>query len=243
MGLLDWIDDRVRDVSDLFTSVYDKGTSFSHFLANSFGVPDWVMNPSDSLFSSLNYFYPEGNNPSFVTDAISSLSNSPVAVQEGVDTVASAIKDSALNGTNESPSALLSDDASDYFKFLFETSEEAARHQAQRNELAAYQAYQRSEEAADNALRRARELRQTQFQDAVSSLKAAGLNPVLAASGGLGGFSTTAPQANAPASSSSAANGINGADLLSAIAQILSASGNLLKGLNPTEIVKNFFYK
>lgn len=165
---------------------------------------------------------------------LSSIGNSPYAVQAAADAV-----NSAMNGSNESSSADTSFNWGDYFAQLYETEEEAARNQAQRNEEAAYQAYLRSEVAAENAMKRARELRQTQYQDAVFSLKAAGLNPVLAASGGISGSSTTAPQANAPSSSSSAAGGINITDLLTALGSIVSSAGNLLKGLNPANIMSS----
>lgn len=128
-----------------------------------------------------------------------------------------------------------------WLESLFNTAEQSAINQARRNEDAAYAAWQRSEQAADSALRRARELRQTAYQDAVSSLKAAGLNPVLAASGGISGSAVTAPQANAPASSSGLAQGINGADLLTAIAAIISSAGNLMKGISsflPTTLIR-----
>lgn len=129
-----------------------------------------------------------------------------------------------------------------WLETLFNTSEQSAALQWQRNENSARNAYVRSELAADNALRRARQLRQSYYQDVVNSLKAAGLNPVLAAQNGISGASTTAPQANAPSATSSIASGINGADLLSAIAAIISASGNLMKGISsflPTNIISN----
>lgn len=68
---------------------------------------------------------------------------------------------------------------SQYLSELFETSENAALKQAQRNEEAAVNAWKRSEQSAEAAARRARDLRKTAYQDAVSSLKAAGLNPAL----------------------------------------------------------------
>lgn len=129
-----------------------------------------------------------------------------------------------------------------WLETLFNTSEQSAALQWQRNENSARNAYVRSELAADNALRRARQLRQSYYQDVVNSLKAAGLNPVLAAQNGISGASTTAPQANAPSATSSIASGINGADLLSAIAAIITASGNLMKGISsflPTNIISN----
>lgn len=127
----------------------------------------------------------------------------------------------------------------EYMGELFETSETAAKNQMERNELLAENAWKRSELAADAAALRARELRQTAYQDAVKSLKAAGLNPVLAAGGGISGSAVTAPQANAPAASSGMADGLNAADLLSAVASLLSGAGNLVKGLNPVSSVMN----
>lgn len=131
-----------------------------------------------------------------------------------------------------------------WWEEMFQTAETAAINQANRNEEAAYAAYLRSEQAADNAYKRARNLRKSQYLDAVESLKAAGLNPVLAASNGISGSSTTAPQANAPASSSSAASGIDGASLLQAIAAIVSSAGNLMKGISsflPSQYVSTIF--
>lgn len=149
--------------------------------------------------------------------------NSPVAAQEAADLTKAEFGDVSWIGS------------------LFETAEQAAVEQARRNEEAAVAAWRRSEQAADSALNRARELRQTAYQDAVDSLKAAGLNPVLAASGGISGSAVTAPQANAPSSSSGLAQGINGADLLTAIASIISSAGSLMKGISsflPTTLIK-----
>lgn len=125
-----------------------------------------------------------------------------------------------------------SDLSDSWWNDLYETAEKAAQNQAERNERSAVAAYERSERAAENAMNRARQLRQTAYQDAVASLKAAGLNPVLAAGGGISGSATTAPQANAPSSSSGMASGLNAADLLTAIASIITSSGNLMKGIS-----------
>lgn len=130
----------------------------------------------------------------------------------------------------------LGSDLSEYLSELFETSENAAKKQAERNETAAVNAWLRSERAADAALQRARSLRRTSYQDAVSSLKAAGLNPVLAAHGGISGSAVTAPQANAPASQSGMADGLNAADLLMAIAALLSGAGSLIGSISPKRI-------
>lgn len=127
-------------------------------------------------------------------------------------------------------------DLKQYLSEIFETSENAARLQADRNEVAAVNAWRRSEEAAESAMNRARRLRQTAYQDAVDSLKSAGLNPVLAAGGGISGSAVTAPQANAPASSSSMADGLNAADLLQSIAAMLSGAGSLLGSILPRRV-------
>lgn len=121
----------------------------------------------------------------------------------------------------------------DYIRDLFETSEIAAVKQAQRNEEAAINAWKRSEESAQRAAARTRELRSTAYQDAVSSLKAAGLNPVLAASGGISGGSVTAPMAQAPAASSNMAEGLKGADLLNFLVNYIGAASKLIDAILP----------
>lgn len=145
--------------------------------------------------------------------------------------------DAFHSGADASEASEMLGNFGDYLGELFETSETAARNQAIRNEEAAYNAWQRSEKAADAALQRARSLRSTAYQDAVSSLKAAGLNPVLAAGGGISGSAVTAPQANAPAASSGMADGLNAADLLLAIASLLSGAGSLIGSINPKRII------
>lgn len=126
-----------------------------------------------------------------------------------------------------------------YFSQLFETEANAAKIQAESNEAAAVNAWKRSELAADAALARARKFRQTSALDNVQALKAAGLNPVLAAGGGFSGSAVTAPQANAPASSSSKADGLNAADLLTAIAALLGGAGSLIGSLSPKRIISD----
>lgn len=69
---------------------------------------------------------------------------------------------------------------------------------------------------ADLAVERARELRRTQYLDAVEGLRAAGLNPVLAAGGGIGSSSSVAPMAT-----SSAAQGTRAVDMISSLALLL----------------------
>lgn len=73
-------------------------------------------------------------------------------------------------------------------------------------------------EEADLAVERARELRRTQYIDAKEGLEAAGLNPVLAAGGGIGGSSSVAPMAT-----SSAAQGTRAVDVISSLAMLLQA--------------------
>ena len=119
------------------------------------------------------------------------------------------------------------------FENLFETSETAAEKQALRNEQAAINAWQRSELAADRAAARTRELRSTAYQDTVASLKAAGLNPVLAASGGISGGSVTAPMAQAPAASSNMAEGMKAADLLQFLVNYVGSISKLLDAAVP----------
>lgn len=73
-------------------------------------------------------------------------------------------------------------------------------------------------EEADLAVERARELRRTQYIDAVQGLRAAGLNPVLAAGGGIGSSSSVAPMAT-----SSAAQGTRAVDVISSLALLLQS--------------------
>lgn len=117
------------------------------------------------------------------------------------------------------------------FTNLFETSETAAVNQAQRNEAAAVEAWKRSEQSADRALQRTRELRQTAYQDAVASLKAAGLNPVLAASNGISGSSVTAPMASTSSSQSGMADGLKAADVLALISNYVSSVKSMMTSL------------
>jgi len=157
-----------------------------------------------------------------LTHPFKTVTNSPEVV--------SAIKGTVSDVLN--PAGNFEADIPGWIETLFENSEQAASKQWERNENSARWAYQRSEAAADAAMQRARQLRQTAYQDAVDSLKAAGLNPVLAAGGGISGSAVTAPQGSAPSASSGMASGVNGAELLSAIAAIISSSGNLLKGIS-----------
>lgn len=153
--------------------------------------------------------------------------------------VVAGIKSAFHSPEDTSEAAAFLGNAASYLGELMETEQNAAKIQAESNEEAAVNAWRRSELAADAAARRARELRRTSYQDAVASLRAAGLNPVLAAGAGISGSAVTAPQANAPASSASKADAINGADLLTAIASLLSGAGSLIKGLNPVTAVTN----
>lgn len=195
----------------------NEDNDFSRFLTTPFGSRDGL-----SLSSMFPIFAPLLGSDQ--ADPSMSSVNTPAAVREADDVVRAEYGD-------------MSDD---WFSELFETAENAALKQAERNERSAVAAYERSEQAADNALKRARDFRQTAYQDAVASLKAAGLNPVLAAGGGISGSSTTAPMANAPASSSGMASGMNAADLLTAIAVIVSGAGNLMKGISsflPSQVI------
>lgn len=107
------------------------------------------------------------------------------------------------------------------------------------NEAEAQREFNREE--ADRAVERARELRQTQYQDAVSSLKAAGLNPVLAAGGGIGGSSSATPMAT-----SSAAQGTRAVDVISSVALLLQALtggiGDIAEALGSHKTVVNKTY-
>lgn len=93
-----------------------------------------------------------------------------------------------------------------------------------------------NEAEADRAMQRARELRKTAASDYVEGLKAAGLNPVLAAGSGFNLSSNVAPQAT-----SSAAQGTRAVDFVSALAAllqgvggVLSGSGSLVHAMSPT---------
>ena len=93
-----------------------------------------------------------------------------------------------------------------------------------------------NEAEAEKAMARARELRKTAASDYVEGLKAAGLNPVLAAGSGFNLSSNIAPQAT-----SSAAQGTRAVDFVSALAAllqgvggVLSGSGSLVHAMSPT---------
>lgn len=243
------LDPETRSLFESVLSDYDPVDSVSSPSSHPFldSVNSWLGNVTD--FFSGRWLARRAKNAAI--DAVSS-TNSPAAVNDVVSTVSDLIPPPSDSAAAPSDSAAPSSDSAaptedfeadipGWITSLFETSEQAAVSQWQRNENSARWAYARSEAAADRALERARQLRQTYYQDAMQSLKDAGLNPVLAAGGGIGGASTTSIQANAPSASSSMASGINGADLLSAIAAIITASGNLMKGISsflPTSILK-----
>lgn len=140
---------------------------------------------------------------------------------------------STMGGVMETLDNLREDDLLDYAGNLFQTDADAALDQASVNDMLSEAAWQRSEESADRAVARARELRQTYAADLMKGYQDAGLNPVLAASGGFGGVSSSAPQGTSQAATSSKADGLNAANLMQAIASILSGAGSLIGGLNP----------
>lgn len=164
---------------------------------------------------------------SMIGDAMRATAGKAKDVLNGIHSPSDATD---LNGLiNDQTGGLLKD-----FENLFETSETAAVNQAQRNEAAAVEAWKRSEQSAERAMKRTRELRQTAYQDAVASLKAAGLNPVLAASNGISGSSATAPMASAASSQSGMAEGLKAADILSVLSNYVSSVKSLLSGFVPS---------
>jgi hypothetical protein len=140
---------------------------------------------------------------------------------------------STMGGITDTLDTLREEDLLDYAGNLFQTDADAALDQASVNDMLSEAAWKRSEESADRAMRRARELRQTYAADLMKGYKDAGLNPVLAASGGFGGVSSSAPQGTSQAATSSKADGLNAANLMQAIASILSGAGSLISGMNP----------
>lgn len=154
-------------------------------------------------------------------------------VGAGFDTAIQNSVSTSMDGILDSIGTMRENSLGDYVGNLFQTDADAALDQALLNEDAAIASWKRSEESADKAQARARELRQTYYSDLMKGLKDAGLNPVLAASGGFGGVSSSAPLGVSQASSSSKADGLNAATLIQAIASILSGAGNLVAGLNP----------
>lgn len=140
---------------------------------------------------------------------------------------------STIGGVMETLDNLREDDLLDYAGNLFQTDADAALDQASLNDQLSEAAWKRSEESADRAMSRARELRQTYAADLMKGYRDAGLNPVLAASGGFSGVSSSAPQGTSQAATSSKADGLNAANLMQAIASILSGAGSLVSGLNP----------
>lgn len=155
------------------------------------------------------------------------------ALRAGLDTAFENSVSTTMDGILDSIGTMRENNLGDYVGNLFQTDADAALDQALLNEDAAIASWKRSEESADKAQARARELRQTYYSDLMKGLKDAGLNPVLAASGGFGGVSSSAPLGVSQASSSSKADGLNAATLIQAIASILSGAGNLVGSLNP----------
>lgn len=149
---------------------------------------------------------------------------------------------STMGGITETLDNLREDDLLDYAGNMFQTDADAALDQAAVNDQLSEAAWKRSEESADRAMARARELRQTYASDLMKGYQAAGLNPVLAASGGFSGVSSSAPQGSSQAATSSKADGLNAANLMQAIAFILSGAGSLISGasrLSPAGIISN----
>ena len=152
-------------------------------------------------------------------------------VGAGLSSLISDNVSTTMDGSLEAVDTLRENGLSDYIGDLFQTDADAALDQALVNENLSENAWKRSEQSADAAQARARELRQTYYQDLMHSLKEAGLNPVLAASGGFGGVSSSAPMGTSQAASSQKADGLNAANLLAAIAAILNGAGSILGGI------------
>lgn len=159
----------------------------------------------------------------------------------GINDVWSDKVSTTMDGTIDAINTLRETGLGDYGGDMFQTDADAALDQAAVNDDLAKAAWLRSEESADKAQARARELRRTYYQDLMRSLKEAGLNPVLAASGGFGGVSSSAPMGTSQAATSQKADGLNAADLIEAIASVLTGAGSLARGVSsflPTTVIR-----
>lgn len=146
-----------------------------------------------------------------------------------------------MDGTLDAINTLREGGLGDYVGDLFQTDADAALDQAMTNDALSEAAWLRSEKSADAAQARARELRQTYYSDLMRSLKSAGLNPVLAASGGFGGVSSSAPMGTSQAATSQKADALNAADLIEAIAAVLTGAGSLARGVSsflPSTVIR-----
>lgn len=150
-------------------------------------------------------------------------------LRDGVDNFANAVS-STLGGNIEAMNTLKENGLGDYIGNLFQSDADAALDQAMTNEMLSENAWKRSEQSAEAAQQRAYQYLENYHSHLMKGLKDAGLNPVLAASSGIGGVSASAPQGTSQAATSSKAEGLNAATLLRAIAAILSGAGSLLTG-------------
>lgn len=205
------------------------------------GVADWMgIDPEGPWYKNLGavlsggFYQADENYPSFgdyASDQARRLFTPLGPAVYGINDVWSDKVSSTMGGSLDAINNLRENDLLDYVGDLFQSDARAALNQATVNDELSELAWQRSEQSADRALERSRELRRTYYGDLMQGLKDAGLNPVLAASGGFGGVSSSAPMGTSTAATSSKADGLNASTLLQAIASIITASGSLMRGL------------